>query len=105
MKNEVVKVLDFTLIPGGRLREAGGGSAQEFFEDYIKPILDTKKPDRLTIDFSGTWGYGPSFTSQLGIFLTEYLKSVKTVRDKVSIVASDNPAAVDSFWSQLEDIK
>lgn len=105
MKTKIIKVLDFTPIPGGRFRENGGGSAQAFFEDNIKPILDSEKPKHLILDFNGTWGYGPSFTSQLGIYLTEYFKSVEAVKRKIEIIAPDDPAAIESFWSQLEDKK
>ncbi len=96
-----VSVREFTTIPGPRFRETGDYSAEEFFDVYLKPKIDEAKDNYINIDFSGTWGYGPSFTSQLGIYIVEALG--ESAIDKVTAVASDDPEVVDRFYSQLKE--
>ena len=98
-----VNVNKFTLFPGGRFIRHGDGSAEAFFNNHIKPVLDELGEDeQLHIDGSGTWGYGPSFTSQLGIYLKEYFGSKDLVSKKIIFTAPANPEAIDRFWRQLE---
>jgi hypothetical protein len=102
MINISVTVSDFTTIPGGRFIKEGDGSAEEFFLKFIKPRLAGPKRTLLEIDMNGTWGYPPSFTSQLGIYLKGYFGSFNEVLDHVTIRMSD-PETSERFWSQLED--
>lgn len=103
MTNKTLKVSSFTLIPGPRFKASGDNSAEEFFEDYVKPILDDPKVEVLTIDFGGTWGYPASFTSQLGRYLINYTKSYEKLRKKVVAVSADDPAVVERFWEQAKE--
>jgi len=96
-----VAVREFTTIPGPRFREIGNYSAEQFFDEYIKPKIDETKDNYINIDFSGTWGYGPSFTSQLGIYIVESLGG--DAIDKVTAVASDDPEVVERFYNQLKE--
>jgi hypothetical protein len=101
MSNKVVRVRDFTTIPGPRFIASGSGSAEEFFNSYVKPLLKNK--NKVTIDFSGTWGYPPSFTSQLGVYLKKNLGGYKEVKARIEIISDDNYEAVDRFWEQLKE--
>lgn len=96
-----IKVSDFTTIPGPRRRISGDNSAEEFFEDYVLPIFTEHKKANYIIDFSGTWGYGPSFTSQLGILIVDKLG--KDAISRVSGLATDDPEVVERFKRQMED--
>lgn len=101
-KNNIeVAVRDFTTIPGPRFRETGNYSAEQFFEEYIKPRIDEKKDNYIHIDFGGTWGYGPSFTSQLGIYIAKSLG--ESAISKVTAIASDDPEVVERFYRQLKE--
>jgi len=102
MTNVEVKVSEFTTLPGGRFIEEGDGSAEEFFKVYISPKLRGPKATILSIDMTGTWGYPPSFTSQLGIYLKKYFGGVEKVIEHVKITIAD-PETFDRFWNQLED--
>jgi hypothetical protein len=98
-----VDVNKFTLFPGGRFIRHGDGSAEAFFNKHVKPALDIlDKDDEIHIDGSGTWGYGPSFTSQLGIYLKKYFGSKEEVSRRVTFTAPANPEAVDRVWRQLD---
>ena len=102
MNNEVrVAVKDYTLTPGPRFIKSGDGSAEAFFKTHIKPAMGRTKNTILTIDFSGTWGYGPSFTSQLGIYLVEFLKDA--VFDRLKTISTDDPEVEKRFWNQLKE--
>ena len=37
---ETIRVKDFTTLPGARYKEDGDGSAEEFFEKYVKEKLE-----------------------------------------------------------------
>jgi len=62
-----IKVADFTVVPGARYRRDGDGSAEQFFEDFIKPVVDddANSSKEIRIDFDRTWGYASSFISEL----------------------------------------
>ncbi|HSW91420.1 MAG TPA: hypothetical protein VLG09_02145 [Candidatus Saccharimonadales bacterium] len=102
MIDVTVTVSDFTTVPGGRFIEQGDGSAEEFFKDWVQPKLVGPKKTKLIINMQNTWGYGPSFTSQLGIYLKKYFGGVQEVHEHVAIEIN-NPATYAKFWSQLED--
>jgi len=102
MTKVIATVSEFTNIPGGRFIKEGKGSAEEFFQKFVEPILAGPRRTSLTIDMTGTWGYPPSFTSQLGIYLKEYFGGVSEVLEHVKIQITD-PETFDRFWAQLED--
>lgn len=102
MKIKTVRVMDFTPIPGGRFRVNGDGSAEQFYEEYLQPILKKNVTQPLEIDMHDTWGYPPSFTSQLGIYLKEHYGNAKAVR-KYVIIKTLDPEVFDRFWRQLEE--
>lgn len=103
MKTVTVKLLDFTKIPGGRFRIHGKGSAEAFYEEHLLDILNTN-PDKLIIDFTGTWGAGPSFISQLTIYLQGFYGNKSVVKQRVTPVATGNPQVINDFWEKLEEL-
>lgn len=94
MITKIVKVSDFTTIPGPRMKSSGDNSAEEFYEKFILPEL-SKKNIKIVIDFGGTWGYSISFISQLGIFIANKLG--KDTFSRVDGRADDNPEVVERF--------
>lgn len=103
MSNRTIKVSDFTRIPGPRFKVSGDSSAEAFWEEYIEPAVHDDNIEHITIDFSGTWGYPPSFTSQLGIYLKDELGSIEAVTNFVSTYSATDIIVEDQFWSQLEE--
>ena len=47
-----INVSDFTTLPGARYKKDGDGSAEEFFDKYIKQHLNDK--ELILIDFDNT---------------------------------------------------
>lgn len=99
----IVRVRDFTLVPGARHRTDGDGSAEEFYDDYLKAALDetVKNGGRLTIDLDGTIGYASSFVSELAILIKKGYGD-RFVRDNVLIKSDDDPIQKEIF---IEDAK
>lgn len=105
MKENYIKVTDFTILPGARHRNDGDGSADQFFEEYIeeelkKALLDKK--DKVYIDLDGTLGYASSFVSQLAERIKNTCKKKRIVRKKVVIKSNDDPWQKDRFWHEVE---
>src|SRR5690349_12919773 len=100
MSERIINVRDFTRIPGPRFKVSGDSSAEEFWERFVAPAVHDKKVTHITIDFSGTWGYPPSFTSQLGIYLKDELGSVDAVKRYVSTHSETDVIVEPQFWSQ-----
>ena len=101
-KDIIVAVRDFTTLPGARYKSDGTGSAQEFFEKRIEPVLK-QCPNSLTIDFDGTWGYASSFMSELTVKLLQSLGSIEEVRKIVQIKSEDEPGLAGRFWEYTNE--
>lgn len=90
----IVKVIniasDFSRFPGGRFREDGPFSGQEFREDILMPAL--KNYDKVEINFDGVAGYAASFLEEaFGGAVAELNKDYEMVAKKIKITISDDP--------------
>lgn len=103
MSDIKINVSDYTRVPGGRFKDSGDNSAEEFFERFLLPHIDDQTTGTITIDFSNTWGYPVSFTSQLGLYLKDALGSLDAVKRRIVAVADDDSEVVTRFWKQLEE--
>jgi hypothetical protein len=99
---ETIRVKDFTTLPGARYKEDGDGSAEEFFEKYVKEKLE--KDDKILIDFDGTWGYASSFLSELALRIAnKYQNNNKDIRASVKIKSEDESGLVERFWGYVDE--
>jgi hypothetical protein len=97
-----ISVSTFTTLPGARYKKDGDGSAEEFFDDYIKQHLENKEP--ILIDFDNTWGYASSFLSELALKISRQCKHNKLdVREKIEIKSNDEPGLVKRFWDYIDE--
>lgn len=103
MSNMVtIRVSDFTTLPGARYKKDGDGSAEEFFDDYIKQHLNDNKP--ILIDFDDTWGYASSFLSELAVKISRQCKQDGLdVREKIKIKSDDEPGLTERFWGYIDE--
>lgn len=101
--NEVIRVVDFARIPGARHRTDGDNSAQEFFEERVKPIADEvllqNKKGTLTLDLDHTVGYSSSFISELSRLFSIDYKKVPNVKKRLHIKSEEDPGLVEGFWN------
>lgn len=62
MTSEIVIARDFTPFPGGRYRQHGEGSGEEFRDDLLRPALNREAS--VTVRLDGTSGYPSSFLEE-----------------------------------------
>lgn len=102
MRDSIIKVSDFTTLPGARYKKDGDGSAEEFFEQYVRPRIS--KDSIVTIDFDNTWGYASSFLSELALEIAKECRQNKLdIRDTVNIISNDEPGLIERFWSYVDE--
>ncbi len=100
---KVIRVIDFAEIPGARHRTDGGNSAEQFFEDVVKPIADVElkqsKNGTILIDLDYTVGYASSFISELAKLMSIAYKQVPKVKRRLVIKSDEDPGLIESFWN------
>lgn len=99
---KIVNVSDFTIVPGARYRKDGDSSAEAFFEDKLKPVLDVALSSKecVLIDFDGTWGYASSFISELARRVSlNYDKG--SIQQYLRLKSNDEPTLIDRFQNEL----
>ncbi len=97
-----ISVSDFTTLPGARYKKDGDGSAEEFFDKYIKQHLENK--ESILIDFDNTWGYASSFLSELALEISRQCRRDKLdVREKIEIKSNDEPGLTERFWGYIDE--
>lgn len=65
MNNITIKITtDFTPYTGGRSRSTSDGSAEEFYEDLLRPKFIESEGTKLIIDLDGGPGYAGSFLDE-----------------------------------------
>lgn len=105
MNTIVVKVSDFTTLPGARHREDGDGSADQFFEERVLPILRKileNKESKIIIDLDGTLGYASSFISQLAVRIKGEVHNKRTIKKRLIIKSDDDENQKERFWDEIK---
>ena len=105
MNELIIKVRDYTILPGARHRQDGDNSADEFYEDHIKKYVQKSliSGQRITIDLDGTLGYASSFTSQLAIRIKQECKNKRRLIKKIiQIKSNDDPLQAERFWNEIK---
>lgn len=89
MKPQVYKfVKRFGRAPGGRRRDEGPLSGQEFFEDVLTPMKAEGKP--ILLDLTGAMGFATAFLDgAFGEFGKQFGEAA--FREIFTIVAEDDP--------------
>ncbi|TVO70881.1 DUF4325 domain-containing protein [Sedimenticola selenatireducens] len=89
---------EFSMFPGGRLKEHGPDSGEEFRDDILIPLFE--ECDLLTIDLTGTITYGASFLDEsFGELGKRY--GLAAVKNKLKLIANDDPMLVDTIWEKV----
>lgn len=97
---------DFSTTPGARYRTDGKFSGQEFYEDILKPELDTiwNNPNHfITVDFDGTFGYASSFISEVFLRLSNDFKDKSKIKEKINFKSDEDPLLVDSVLETIDE--
>lgn len=95
-KNKVkIVVRDvFTKTPGGRLREDGPYSGEEFRDDILIPALEAHPDETVEVDLDGTCGYAASFLEE--VFGGLIRRGVSPYRS-IKLVANEEPYLIDEI--------
>lgn len=97
---------DYSATPGGRKKQLGSNSGEEFYEDHLLPkyIEAVSKKVKLEIDLDGVAGYPSSFLDQaFGTLARTY--STKEVSDVIVFVTHDFRWIVEYIRMRIWDIK
>lgn len=90
---------EFSRYPGGRLKDHGPYSGEEFRERVLIPLL--KEYKRVVIDMTGTIGYGASFLDEsFGEAGKQF--GYKALQEKLILIADDDPDLVGMVWEKIE---
>jgi hypothetical protein len=90
---------EFTKFPGGRKRDHGKKSGEEFREDYLLPLFE--KCDKLEIDLTGAVGYGASFLDESFGELGK-IYGLDAVKNKLHLLVEDDPGLERLIWEKIE---
>lgn len=96
---------DFTDAPGGRYREDGEYSGQQFFEDLLEPAYEEAKREKkiLIIELDDVYGYPSSFVS--GSFGKLSIDAKNRREDLLSLIEfrSSSPTRISRFIAEIKD--
>jgi len=99
----MLRLKDFSEFPGGRYREDGPKSGQEYREDVLMPTL--KEHGKITVDLSGVFTVAPSFLDEAFGGLARELGGTKKFRERVSVTADDDPDAIKELDEILNRLR
>lgn len=90
----------FSRFPGGRRKEHGRHSGEEFRESVAVPLME--QYEHVRFDLTGSAGYSSGFLDEafgeLGAIF-----GFDEVKRRVEIVADDDPDAVNIAWARVAD--
>lgn len=105
----VVKLSDFSILPGGRYRRDTDFSAQEFAEDRIFPAYIEAKNngEKLIINLDGTAGFAASFAASIFEVLPKKLQEEKIEDNiidwatRIKVICADDKIALHAIGAAV----
>ncbi len=95
----ILVATDFTKYPGGRFRDDGPGSGEQFREEHLLPAL--KEFEKVIVNFDGVAGYAASFLEEA--FGGSVVKlGLDFVASKLEILVADDPNLKTAIFSFME---
>lgn len=104
MKINICK--EYTDTPGGRYKEQGDFSGQDFRETILEPkYLDAiAKNEKLQIDLDGGYGYGSSFLEEaFGGLIRNLKENYKQALEIIEIKSDDEPRLIEDIKRYIEE--
>ena len=99
--------VDFSDIPGGRTRDEGEYSGEEFRDTILIKKYEEAEANNemLEIDFDGCYGFGTSFLEEaFGGLVRIYHK--QGVKDRIRIISTEDetiPGNIDKYIADAEE--
>ena len=102
----IIRVRDFSIIPGSRYKDEGDFSGEEFRESFLEPrfekALETGK--KILIDLDGTIGYGTSWLEEVfGGLARKY--GVDKVIKLFDFKSYEEPYLIDDIKEYIKNAK
>lgn len=87
---------EFTETPGGRFRDQGEFSGEEFRQRFLKPRYEASinNNEKLTINMDNCYGFAASFLEEAFGGLARDLKD-KNIMKNIDIVCNDEPGIIE----------
>ena len=103
MSTVEIRVADFSVAPGGRLKTYSLYSGEEFRESVLLPEIRGGNKIRVLLD--GVRGYGSSFLEEAFGGLVRKLEwtSERDIADKIELVSEENPSWVEESYEYMRD--
>lgn len=103
MVNRIKIAEDFSEIPGGRYKDKGAFSGEEFREDYLieKLNLAIENNEKLIIDLDGGYGYATSFLDEaFGRLKEKY--NVELILNTLEFISEEEPNVIKEIINYIE---
>ena len=104
MKINICK--EYTDTPGGRYKEQGDFSGEDFRETMLKPkyLESIEKNEKLQIDLDGGYGYGSSFLEEaFGGLIRNLNDNYKQALEIIQIKSDDEPKLIEDIKRYIEE--
>ena len=100
----ILRVRDFTLYPGPRLKEDGAFSGEEFRDEHLLPEYRkaVEKKVRLCVVLEGTKGYASSFLEEAFGGLVRGGHEKEKVKRYLKILSPDRPWYEKEIYSYID---
>lgn len=95
----------FTKAPGGRYKNDGDKSGEEFRDAFLLPLVlkAMKNNKKVTVDLDGVIGYGSSFLEEAFGGLERILaKQGKSAKNYLELVSSRRPYLISRIESYMD---
>lgn len=95
---------DFTKSPGGRYKEEGNYSGEEFRDLILFPkyCQAKKENDKLTIDLDGCYGFPTSFIEEAFGGLARKLKD-ENIIEHLEFISNDEPGLINDIQEYIKN--
>jgi len=96
----------FASCPGGRKRSDGSCSAEEFYQDCLKPIFlkAIAANETLFVDLDGTAGYAASFLDEaFGRLALDLDFSVDVIKDRLKFISIEQPELIEEIQESIKE--
>lgn len=100
----VIKIVDWSKIPGGRYKANGDNSAEEYRDRILLPAYQQarKNNDALIVDLDGGYGYAASFLEELFGGLVRIVRS-PDASERITLISHEEPSLIPKIRKYMEE--
>lgn len=92
----------FSKAPGGRFRDDGKASGQEFRESFLEPLFaDATGQDKIRVILDGSYGYPTSFLEEAFGGLARKFGAARVLA-RLDFISTEEPLLIDEIRSYIQ---